>query len=553
MSIYEEKKLNLSSSESHSHLSDSNYKSVSDYVRKLSHYDVISFDVFDTLIFRPFAQPTDLFYLIGQKLRIMDFKNIRMRAEWEERADCKDKNGHTEISLSDIWKRIESEVGNIAKGGMEIEIKTEERFCYANPFMLQVWNALVEQKKDIVIVSDMYLPKEVIERILQKNGFVGAKQIFISNEYKKNKASGTLFKEVKNYLKEEYQREVSVIHVGDNPNSDWKMAKQHGFDICPYQNTNKNILLYRPMDMSYIIGGAYRGLVSNHLYNGLNSYSLDYEYGYLYGGLFVLGYCVFIHEYAEKNQIEKILFLSRDGDTLMRAYEKMYPKENVSYVYWSRKAALKLMASEDKHDYYRRFLYHKVNQNYSLEDVLKSMELEDLLADLSKWDISSAKAKENKNSSKIKKLLETDVLTDKNVDFLKAFLEENWEKIIKIYEPQQIAAKKYYENELKGLHKVIAVDIGWAGSGAIALSHLINKVWNLDCELIGMIAGTNTIYNSEPDASETFLQDGSLVSYLYSSSFNRDLLKKHNPSKDYNVYWEFIFLIESNKLRRRRR
>ena len=34
-------------------------------LRELSGYDVISFDVFDTLLLRPFSAPTDLFYMMG--------------------------------------------------------------------------------------------------------------------------------------------------------------------------------------------------------------------------------------------------------------------------------------------------------------------------------------------------------------------------------------------------------------------------------------------------------------------------------------------------------
>jgi len=48
------------------------------------------------------------------------------------------------------------------------------------------------------------------------------------------------------------------------------------------------------------------------------------------------------------------------------------------------------------------------------------------------------------------------------------------------------------------------------------------------------------MYNAEPDAAEPFLQSGKLVSYLYSQSHNRDLLKKHDPGKDYNVFWELL-------------
>jgi hypothetical protein len=55
-----------------------------------------------------------------------------------------------------------------------------------------------------------------------------------------------------------------------------------------------------------------------------------------------------------------------------------------------------------------------------------------------------------------------------------------------------------------------------------------------------MVAGTNTIYNAEPDCSEPFLQNGTMVSYLYAQSFNRDLLKKHDPGREYNIFWELL-------------
>ena len=80
---------------------------------------MIPFDVFDTLIFRPFSQPTDLFYFIGQKLGIMNFKNLRIQAEYRARMKCCKTQGHMEIPLSDIWKELKAEVGNAAKGGME--------------------------------------------------------------------------------------------------------------------------------------------------------------------------------------------------------------------------------------------------------------------------------------------------------------------------------------------------------------------------------------------------------------------------------------------------
>lgn len=190
------------------------------------------------------------------------------------------------MSLQDIWENLEEDTGLNAEEGMRLECETEEKLCYANPYMLQVWKRLQKLGKRMIIVSDMYLPRSCIERILQKTGYTGAERIYISNEYGENKAGGDLFHRV--------IRDFSgarIVHIGDNPHSDQKMAKASGLDILPYQNVNKNVLLYRPMDMSSMIGGAYRGLVSNHLYNGSEKFSIDYEYGYVYGGLFVVGYC----------------------------------------------------------------------------------------------------------------------------------------------------------------------------------------------------------------------------------------------------------------------
>ena len=538
MEIYEKHKLMIKTSESEGHQKDAGILSVEEFVRKIKDYDVISFDIFDTLIFRPFSSPTDVFYLIGEKFDFLDFKNLRVWAEWDARMKCRQKNGHTEVSLQDIWENLEEDTGLNAEEGMRLECETEEKLCYSNPYMLQVWKRLQKLGKRMIIVSDMYLPRSCIERILQKTGYMGAERIYISNEYGENKAGGDLFHRV--------IRDFSgarIVHIGDNPHSDQKMAKASGLDILPYQNVNKNVLLYRPMDMSSMIGGAYRGLVSNHLYNGSEKFSIDYEYGYVYGGLFVVGYCHFIHEYYEQHYLDRLLFLARDGDILNRVYQKLYPDDRTVYVYWSRKAATKLMADEDKHDFFRRFIYHKVNQKVTIGEALRSMELEQLLPELSDWqeiwDVWERKSGAGRKQKFID-LRAEDELTDKNAYLLRRFIEAKWERVMTHYEEQQVAAEKYYREILHGCENVAAVDIGWAGSGALALSHLVEKVWGMDCKITGIVAGTNTIHNAQPDASDPFLQDGRLVAYLYSGQMNRDLLKKHDPNKDYNVFSELL-------------
>lgn len=480
----------------------------------LSRYDMISFDLFDTLIFRPFSEPADLFYFLGERLGIPDLKRIRMEQEFFARKTCQKEKGHMEITLAEIWLRIEKEVGIPKDQGMETECALEKKFCYANPYMKEVFHHLKNMGKRIVLISDMYLPESFLRELAEACGYTGFEKLYISCDYGKSKADGGLY----GLCREDYPGK-SFIHIGDNRLSDVKMAEKNGFMAYYYPNINLEGKPYRSFDLSPVIGSAYRGIVNSYLYNGLHGYSMEYEYGFIYGGLFVLGYCHFIHEYCRKNEINRLLFLSRDGDILKQAYDLIFPGEDTVYAYWSRAAAVKLMAEYDRYDYFRRYVYHKVNQGITVSQALSAMEL-DFLAE--EW-----------------KELERE-LTDKNADKLKLFLQEHFNEIIIAYRSQRKAAQKYYAKILAEAKRAAVIDIGWAGSGALSLSYLTKRIWKLPCELTGILAGTNTPHNAEWDASEMFLQTGKLVSYLYSASHNRDLWKKHDPGKNYNVYWELL-------------
>lgn len=514
--VYEEKKPPCAESESV--LANRDRKSVLETVSFLMQYDVISFDIFDTLIFRPFSEPTDLFFFLGERTGILDFKRLRMQAEAEARVQKYKEEKHYEIKLSDIWSRSENEIGVTKEQGMQMEQALEMEFCYANPFMQQVFTQLREHGKRIVITSDMYLSKAFLSELLQKNGYGGYEELYVSCEYEKSKAEGSLYEVVKGA----YPDTDSMIHVGDNPVSDVKNAKKHGFEVFYYPNVNRNALLYRAYDMSAVVGGAYRGIVNNKLYNGTEQLSMEYEYGYIYGGLFVLGYCNFIHTYARVHGIDKLLFLSRDGDILRQAYAVLFPEEKTEYVYWSRAAATKLMARYNRYDFFRRYLYHKADGTYTLEQILKSMRLEFLLDRL------------------LQRLPHEIYLTSGNVSQVKRFLEANWQEVTAVYDRESKAAELYYKKVLGDSRNALAVDIGWAGSGAIALDYLVQKVWKLPCSITGAVAGTNSVHNFEVDASEIFLQNGKLAAYLYAQSFNRDLWKKHDPNTDDNIFFELL-------------
>lgn len=522
--FYEQKRIRTDQSESDAACGET--PRAEELAERLAQYDVISLDIFDTLIFRPFSEPADLFYFVGKKLVFMDFKRIRMECESKARRECYRRNGHYEATFSEIWDEIRRETGIPSDVGMETELEMEKQFCYANPYMLRVVRELFRRGKRVIAVSDMYLPAAFLGELLEKNGYEGIGKVFVSCEYGANKGTGDLYERVK----EEMGKDLRYVHVGDNPASDIRMAEKHGFEAAHYPNVNRNAKKYRPYDMSPVVGGAYRGIVDNHLYQGLRRYSMEYEYGFVYGGLFVLGYCNFIHGYCRHYGADRILFLSRDGDILKQAYDRMFPGEDTVYAYWSRRAGVKLMAGYDQYDFFRRFLYHNINQDKSIQDILCSMELRRIADKLEKDPFGQAACG----------FALTDVLTDKNVDALKTYLRSCYGEVLESYRGQREAAETYYRSILGGCRHAAVVDIGWAGSGALSLSWLTGQEWGLPCKVTGIVAGTNTVHNAEPDASEAFFQSRKLVSYLFSQSHNRDMMKKHDINKDYNVFWELL-------------
>ena len=56
---------------------------------------------------------------------------------------------------------------------------------------------------------------------MQKNGYGGYEELYVSCEYEKSKAEGSLYEVVKRA----YPDTDSMIHVGDNPVSDVKMQR----------------------------------------------------------------------------------------------------------------------------------------------------------------------------------------------------------------------------------------------------------------------------------------------------------------------------------------
>lgn len=489
---------------------------------RLAAYDVVTFDVFDTLLLRPLARPEDAFYLLGARLGYPDLRRLRIQAEEEARRRKELAAGSREVTLEEIWAVLALETGLSQTEGMAAERRLEFDLCRANPYFLPVVAALRRQGKTLAVLSDMYLEEETVTALLDRCGFGTFDACLVSGERGSSKSGGGLYRLARKLL----GPGRACAHVGDDPWADQRQAEAAGWAAFPYRNVHRAGAPYRAEDMSPIVGSLYRGLVNMRLHNGAELHSRAWEYGYVYGGLFAVGYCRFVERLRREIGADRLLFLSRDGAVLLRVYQRLYPAEGERAVYarWSRLAAAKITADRFRGEYFRRFLTHKAGQGFSLRQVLESMELTPLLPGLC-GALGAGPGTE---------------LTHKNAPLVKSYLVERWDQVLACCEGCRQAGGAYYRTLLAGCQKALAVDIGWAGSGAVMLDWAVNRLWGLECPVFGAVAGANSRRSPEWDAMEPFWLAGRVRSYLYSSGENRDLWQSHDPGAGHNLFWELL-------------
>ena len=157
----------------------------------IKKYEFVSFDVFDTLIKRNVNKPSDVFELVniayiqqyGYEGIVNNFKEQRIFAERKVRSIS-----DQEITLANIYGVLAQDIGlEIAERYKKLEIEVELDICTANQDVLNVFKKCVEFPKKVLIITDMYLPIEIIEQILEKNGFKGYKTLYLSSQSGKSK------------------------------------------------------------------------------------------------------------------------------------------------------------------------------------------------------------------------------------------------------------------------------------------------------------------------------------------------------------------------------
>lgn len=288
----------------------------------IAEHEVISFDIFDTLLVRQTLLPTDIFEMVDQKYQDLLPENVsfakeRISAERELYLSTNPTIQEIYLSLADRTGILDE----IALFLMNKEIGEETDMLQPRQAMLRVVRAAVQCGKTICCTSDMYLPADILGKILKDSGYPIFDSIFVSCDHRSSKNSG-LFET----LRKRYQGE-RILHVGDNEISDGQMALEYGIDsvflISSIYHMAQDSNLREALNADDSLAGRIStGALFSHMFNDpflfsktmgrVRIYS-EYEFGYWFLEPILRLFIEWMVSECEKKDIDYVLLASRDG------------------------------------------------------------------------------------------------------------------------------------------------------------------------------------------------------------------------------------------------
>lgn len=317
----------------------------------LENQDVISFDIFDTLVSRIFYRPKDLFSLIQSKISTMDcmlnfseiidgFTEMRIQAESDARIrKVSSHGGEPEILISDIYNEISRKLPILTQSIIdlliEIEIECEKNILYKCPKGEELFKKARMSKAKVILISDMYLPSSTLREILISCGYeLDNIEVFSSGEEGYSKHSGALYSVVAKKLSLEKTR---WIHIGDNPHADITNAEKFGIKsmLATWSEySHERSYHWKAKD---VIGESLYKSTELKQTSGFYDNPLS-EIGFKVFGPLMLGYISWLTSQLKNLNIDKALFLARDAHLIHKIYNKYFSTKSVEseYIYLSR-------------------------------------------------------------------------------------------------------------------------------------------------------------------------------------------------------------------------
>ena len=334
------------------------------------NYQLLSLDIFDTTVWRKVPVPTDLFFLVAEKLirkgqldqgaSPASFVTERINAE--RRARFK-KQGTNEVTLEEIYAEFpRGFLKNITpKKVLEIEFQIEvDSVVVYTEIAKLVSHANVKGLKT-AFVSDTYFTDRMIRQLTTE---IKVDHIILSSVTGVPKPLG-----LHKYLLEETGLTADqVLHVGDNYMADVEKPGEIGIDCYWFRkfegDYDEAIQKELPGLLTQRESTADdRGLTSLRS-QIMNTCKTKYEqWGAGVLGPVLAGYCDWVAQRTSEEGIDNVLCLMREGEMLQQALQKTYANKKTHLCYLSRYSATKAAIIKGTKDEIARFIVRPSVQN----------------------------------------------------------------------------------------------------------------------------------------------------------------------------------------------
>lgn len=327
--------------------------------------ELVSFDIFDTLLDRSVEQPVHVFKMIEAEVdritngRIANFAAARPATERLLRERVAAAGQTQEVTLDQIYGELAERYGlseSTKDAVCALELDEELRTLRRRDAGFRLFDIARRSTKRVVLISDMYLPETFVRRCLANAGYPDDVPLYLSSTVGLRKHEGDLFPFVQSTEGVAYDR---WLHVGDNPHGDKTVPGGLGIhthlvkSAFQLMSANRKLgaLVQADKKLRTKAEAAIYGLVQRRFFDDPHRvFPADthfggdaFQLGYVGAGPLFFGFLQWAMCSARADGIDHLLFLSRDGKILWRMAQVLFPASEgwprISYALSSRRAA----------------------------------------------------------------------------------------------------------------------------------------------------------------------------------------------------------------------
>lgn len=280
----------------------------------LAHASVVSFDVFDTLVTRTCATPSDVFLFLVLEppftslgLTPAELRAHRQAAEQEvRRARFAFSRRDAEVTLTEIHTALARRLGLADVTALAAaELSVERRLLRANGRVCEWLDDARRTASRVLAISDTWYSAAEVHGLLQHAGIdMPVSDIVTSADHRASKQEGSLFAITQRLVGAE---PATWLHIGDHPVSDEQAPRRHGIAaiLHPFDGARD-----APLAAPSLSHSVRRGLLVAARHHPQQT---AWRIGYRGLGPLMLGFAQWIGRQAREHQARHVVFLLRDG------------------------------------------------------------------------------------------------------------------------------------------------------------------------------------------------------------------------------------------------